>query len=158
MTLLLRKTTEQAKWRWTGSFKGVKTFSRGGRTMVKMRQTNESLQVFSWINSMHIYASLLMLRYNQVQREHQTLRASLQNRMTNRDGSMMMRPLICNGLTCPDVILSARLFTPAGVPLTLNLNDALALNSQSKYNGSRQHRALCCVSRSGASRLTYARV
>lgn len=75
---------------------------------------------------------------------------------------MMMRPLICNGLTCPDVILLARLFTPVGVSLTFNLNDALALNSQSKDNGSRHTVRyvvyLVFFGPRAASQFTYAKV
>lgn len=95
-------------------------------------------------------------------KEHKSLETSLQSRMTNGDRSMMMRPLICNGLTCPDVILLARLFTPVGVSLTFNLHDALALNSRSKYNGSR--RTTCYAvylgffGPSSASQFIYAKV
>lgn len=47
----------------------------------------------------------------------------------------MMKPLIRNGLTCPNVISSARLLALVGVSLTFNLNDVLALRSRSRYNG-----------------------
>lgn len=71
-----------------------------------------------------------------------SLKTSLQNRMTNGNRSMRMmrkgrrrrrrsrRPLVCNGLTCPDIISSPRLFTPVGVYLALDVIAALALNIQ----------------------------
>lgn len=47
----------------------------------------------------------------------------------------MMKPLIRNGLTCPNVISSARLLALVAVSLTFNLNDVLAQRSRSRYNG-----------------------
>lgn len=47
----------------------------------------------------------------------------------------MMKPLIRNGLTCLNVISSARLLALVAISLTFNLNDVLALRSRSRYNG-----------------------
>lgn len=51
------------------------------------------------------------------------------------EAASMMKPLIRNGLTCPNVISSARLLALVAVSLTFNLNDVLALRSRSRYNG-----------------------
>lgn len=51
------------------------------------------------------------------------------------EAASMMKPLIRNGLTCPNVISSAHLLVLVAVSLTFNLNDVLALGSRSRYNG-----------------------
>lgn len=51
------------------------------------------------------------------------------------EAASMMKPLIRNGLTCPNVISSARLLALVVISLTFNLNDVLALRSRSRYNG-----------------------